>query len=57
MCIGYKFAWAEMRLIVARLLYSFDMSFEGTPSVSEFGQQQTFVFWQKDPLLVRLKHS
>ncbi|KEF52465.1 uncharacterized protein A1O9_11307 [Exophiala aquamarina CBS 119918] len=57
MCIGYKFAWAEMRLILARLLYAFDMSLSGNPRVSDWGQQQTFIFWQKDPLLIQLKRS
>ncbi len=53
-CIGQKFAWAEMRLILANLLYAFDISWGAAPKVSDWGEQQTFIFWQKDPLLLRL---
>ncbi|KAJ9617148.1 hypothetical protein H2200_000869 [Cladophialophora chaetospira] len=53
-CIGQRFAWSEMRLILARLLYAFDLSWGAAPRVKDWGEQQTFIFWQKDPLLVRL---
>jgi cytochrome P450 len=55
MCIGQKFAWAEMRLILARLLYAFDITWDVAPRIKDWGEQQTFIFWQKDPLMVRLK--
>ncbi|KIW22463.1 uncharacterized protein PV07_12347 [Cladophialophora immunda] len=55
MCIGQKVAWAEMRLILARLLYTFDISWNATPSIHDWGEQQTFIFWQKNPLEIRLK--
>lgn len=55
MCIGYRFAWAEMRLILARLLYTFDISWGATPNINDWGEQQTFIFWQKDPLQICLK--
>ncbi|TKA44600.1 hypothetical protein B0A54_04550 [Friedmanniomyces endolithicus] len=53
-CIGQKFTWAEMRLILARMLYVFDISWATTPAIDDWGQQQTFIFWQKQPLEVRL---
>ncbi|KAK5689472.1 hypothetical protein LTR17_026247 [Elasticomyces elasticus] len=53
-CIGQKFAWAEMRLILARLLYTFDVSWAKPPAINDWGQQQTFIFWQKEPLEIRL---
>ncbi|TKA34700.1 hypothetical protein B0A54_13300 [Friedmanniomyces endolithicus] len=53
-CIGQKFAWGEMRLILARMLYVFDISWATTPAIDDWGQQQTFIFWQKQPLEVRL---
>ncbi|OCT52639.1 Versicolorin B desaturase [Cladophialophora carrionii] len=55
MCIGQRFAWAEMRLILARLLYAFDITWDVTPRIKDWGEQQTFIFWQKDPLFIRLK--
>lgn len=53
-CIGLRFAWAEMRLILARLLYAFDISLGGAAVVDDWGEQQTFIFWQKEPLEIRL---
>ncbi|KAI1624541.1 benzoate 4-monooxygenase cytochrome-like protein P450 [Exophiala viscosa] len=55
MCIGQKFAWAEMRLILARLLYAFDLSWDVAPTIDDWGEQQTFIFWQKEPLQIKLK--
>ncbi|OAP55314.1 hypothetical protein AYL99_10287 [Fonsecaea erecta] len=55
MCIGQKLAWAEMRLILARLLYAFDISWNTKPPIRDWGEQQTFIFWQKSPLEIRLK--
>ncbi|KAK4941794.1 hypothetical protein LTR10_018398 [Elasticomyces elasticus] len=55
MCIGQKFAWAEMRLILARLLYAFDISWDVAPTVEDWGEQQTFIFWQKEPLQIKLR--
>ncbi|EME45443.1 hypothetical protein DOTSEDRAFT_71240 [Dothistroma septosporum NZE10] len=55
-CIGERFAWAEMRLIIARLLFSFDITLdEGSPSLTDWGEQKTFIFWQKEPLRIKLK--
>ncbi|KAK5109562.1 hypothetical protein LTR62_006913 [Meristemomyces frigidus] len=53
-CIGIRFAWAEMRLILARLLYVYDISFVSEPNVKDWGAQQTFIFWQKMPMEIRL---
>ncbi|KAK3670744.1 hypothetical protein LTR78_009436 [Recurvomyces mirabilis] len=54
-CIGIRFAWAEMRLVLARMLYTYDISFDTQPSIKDWGEQQTFIFWQKDPINVRLR--
>jgi len=56
MCIGHKFAWAEMRLVLARLLYAFDMSLAGS-TVDDWEQQKTFIFWEKEPLMVQLRRA
>lgn len=45
-CIGERFAWAEIRLIIARLLFSFDISLdESSPGLADWGEQKTFIFW------------
>lgn len=56
-CLGEKFAWAEMRVILARLLFSFDLSLAepGSSTIRDWGKQKTFIFWQKEKLNVRLK--
>ncbi|OAL39295.1 hypothetical protein AYO20_01613 [Fonsecaea nubica] len=54
MCIGQKLAWAEMRLILAKPIYVFDISWNTTPSMHDWGEQETFIFWQKKPLELRL---
>ena len=51
-CIGQKLAWAETRLVLARLLWQFDI--EGV-DVGEWAEQKTFTLWEKAPLLVRLR--
>ena len=55
-CIGKNLAYAEMRLVVAKLLWRFDLS---VPShVHDLDQwierQKTYVLWEKLPLLVEM---
>lgn len=54
-CIGMKLAYAEMRLILARLLYAFDISLADAEDVWDWGSQKTFIFWEKEPLRVVLR--
>jgi hypothetical protein len=44
---------AEMRLILARIVYAFNLSAVG--EVPDFGEQKTFIFWEKEKLEVELK--
>lgn len=45
-------AYHEMRLIVAKVLYAFDL--ELTPESRDWADQQTFILWEKKPLLCKL---
>ena len=60
-CIGQNLAWAEMRLIVARLLWRFDVSrpAEGTEDRKVFDtwktEQKVRILWEKGALPVVLK--
>lgn len=60
-CIGKNLAWAEMRLILARLLWSFDItSIEaGGKSNPVWESQKTYMLVEKSPLCLkfRLRHS
>ncbi|KAH7374279.1 benzoate 4-monooxygenase cytochrome-like protein P450 [Pyrenochaeta sp. MPI-SDFR-AT-0127] len=52
-CIGQKLAWAVMRLTLANILFTFDLT--AVEEVGDFGQQKTYIFWEKRPLKVKLQ--
>ena len=52
-CIGQKLAWAIMRLTLAKLLFTFDLSLVEGPM--DFGQQKTFIFWEKIPVKIEVQ--
>jgi hypothetical protein len=49
----YSFAYAEMRLILARLLFSFD--FELVDKENRWDEQSAFILYQKPPLMLHVK--
>jgi|SRR5690242_10172411 len=55
-CIGKNLAYAELRLIAARLFWNFDIALKpesnGWPD-----QQKAFLVWEKGPLMVQLKQA
>ncbi|KAH7260383.1 cytochrome P450, partial [Fusarium solani] len=51
-CIGKNLAYAEMRLILARLLWKFDL--EILEDSKDWDSQKSFLLWEKGALLVRL---
>ena len=53
-CIGQSLAYAEMRLILARLLFVFDIELADAADVWDWGIQNSFIFWEKKPLDVRV---
>ena len=52
-CIGRNLAYHEMRLIMARLLWNFDMTL--CEISRNWSKQRTFALWEKPPLMVKLK--
>lgn len=46
-------AYHEMRLIMAKVLYAFDL--ELMPESKDWAAQQTFILWQKTPLKCKLR--
>ncbi|KAI9168043.1 Cytochrome P455 monooxygenase [Paramyrothecium foliicola] len=52
-CIGRNLAYAEMRLIMARLLWNFDLELK--PECANWDEQKIRGFWEKGELLVNLK--
>ncbi|KAJ4299382.1 hypothetical protein N0V90_004627 [Kalmusia sp. IMI 367209] len=54
-CIGMKLAYAELRLTLARLLFAFDISLADEKDRWDWGEQNTYIFWDKWPLNVTLR--
>lgn len=53
-CIGKNLAYAEMRLITARMLYRFDYDVFGGQE-NWHANQRTFIVWEKGPLNIMLR--
>ncbi|KAH7039774.1 cytochrome P450 [Microdochium trichocladiopsis] len=51
-CIGKNLAYAEMRVILTRLLWRFDL--ELLPESKDWYNQRIFAFWKKGPLMVKV---
>ncbi|KAF9700473.1 hypothetical protein EKO04_002068 [Ascochyta lentis] len=53
-CIGKNLAYAELRLVAARMFWNFE--FELQPGCENWpDKQRVFTVWEKTPLMVRLK--
>lgn len=52
-CIGRNLAFAEMRLILARVLWSFDI--ELCNGSANWSEQKSYSLWEKPALMCRLK--
>ncbi|KAF2267484.1 cytochrome P450 [Lojkania enalia] len=53
-CLGKNLAYHEMRLILAMVLWHFDMV-ELCPESEQWLNQKVYVLWDKGPLMVKLK--
>lgn len=51
-CIGLKLANAEMRIAIARIVYAFDLRLEDERDRFDWGEQATYMTWEKRPLKV-----
>ncbi|RDW89918.1 cytochrome P450 [Aspergillus mulundensis] len=52
-CLGKPFAYNEMRVILARVLWNFDL--ELAPESEGWERQKVYTLWDKGPLMVRLR--
>ena len=55
-CIGQRLAWAETRLILAKLLWHFDVEEVEEKRLVDWSKQKTYTLWEKTGGWVRLKH-
>ncbi|KAJ8105892.1 hypothetical protein OPT61_g9902 [Boeremia exigua] len=51
-CIGMKLAYAEMRIVVSRIVYAFDLRLADDKDRFDWGDQETYITWEKRPLRV-----
>ncbi|KAI1652281.1 cytochrome P450 monooxygenase [Daldinia loculata] len=54
-CLGRNLAYAEMRLILARLVWNYDISFVNEADKDWVKDQQMWVLWDKPPLNIHLE--
>ena len=54
-CIGKELAWAEMLLVVARMVWNFDISIADPSKPLDWMKLKTFMLVQREPIMVRLK--
>ncbi|KAJ4291756.1 hypothetical protein N0V90_009651 [Kalmusia sp. IMI 367209] len=52
-CIGMHIAWAEIRLILTRMLWAFDYELVG--QAVEWEKQKVYVLIEREPLTIRLR--
>ncbi|EKG21786.1 Cytochrome P450 [Macrophomina phaseolina MS6] len=52
-CIGRNLAWLELRLVIANLLWRFDMELD--PQSARWDEQKVYFNWERKPLWVKLK--
>jgi len=52
-CIGRNLAYVEMRLCLARILFSFDI--EPTARIQGWPDQKVFLLWKKPGLWIKMK--
>lgn len=56
-CIGQNLSWVEFRVVLARMVWNFDLEVvrdEQFPSFRGWTDQKAFELWQKEPYHVRL---
>ncbi|KAK1138450.1 hypothetical protein N8T08_002506 [Aspergillus melleus] len=54
-CPGQNLAWLELRLILARLLWRYDLSTPPATELPEWESQGIWWFWDKKPAMVRFQ--
>ena len=54
-CLGRNLAYLEMRLILARVLYTFDLEAPEGEQVGPWEEQKTWILWEKMELRVKVR--
>ncbi|KAK7751934.1 hypothetical protein SLS62_006077 [Diatrype stigma] len=51
-CVGLNLAWHEMRLLLAKVVYNFDIELQVGP---DWREQNAYLTWDRKPLMCRLR--
>ena len=54
-CIGKEIALVELQLILARMMWNFDITAKDESKILDWSTQETHLLVQKKPVMVRLK--
>ena len=54
-CPGRALAWLEMRLILGKIIWHFDMRPAQETNLGEWGEQKIYWFWEKRPTPVKIR--
>jgi cytochrome P450 len=56
-CIGMKLAYAELRIVIARIVFAFDLELADKHDRFDWGEQESYILWEKRPLNVVITPS
>ena len=56
-CPGKNVGYLELRLILARIVWNFDMSIPTEMNLPEWGEQKIYWFWDKKPTWIKLRSA
>ena len=56
-CLGQNLAWLEMRLILARIMWNFDLEAPSESVLPTWEKQKIYWFWEKQPTFVAIKSA
>ena len=54
-CPGKALAWLEMRLILGKIIWHFDMELAQEATFGEWGEQKIYWFWEKHSIPVKIQ--
>jgi len=56
-CLGQPLAWMEMRIILSRLIWNFNIAIPKDRKLSDWTEQKIYWTWEKQPLEVQLTRA
>jgi cytochrome P450 len=54
-CLGMRHAYAEIRVTLTQLLWSFDIVLKDEGDLWDWGEQKTYIFWVSGIILMNIR--